>query len=153
VSDRGSAGNPQVNQRYQFWERGIIYSASDGRKLMSPKGSRRFLALLVQEKAMPELKPQLQTVDQRPVRVVEEREQPEPSSVWISAAFFFLACAVGTVTAALTLSPDAAVPSLAFWVTTPWLILIAGICSLAHLAVNRGRTVKRREIRELPRHE
>jgi hypothetical protein len=53
------------------------------------------------------------------------------------------------VTAALTLSPDAAVPSLVFWITAPWLLFIAGICSLAHLAVNRGRTVKRREIREL----
>jgi hypothetical protein len=102
---------------------------------------------------MPELKPQLQPVEQSPMRVIEEREQPAPSSVWMNAAFFFLACGVGTVTAALTLSPDAAIPALAFWITAPWLLLIAGICSLAHLAVNRGRTVKRREIRELARDE
>ena len=59
---------------------------------------------------MPKVERQLQSVERSPVRVVEEREQPERSSVWMSAAFFFLACAVGTVTAALTLSPDAAVP-------------------------------------------
>lgn len=89
-------------------------------------------------------------VERSPVRVVEERELPAPSGVWLNAAFFFLACAVGTVTAAVGLAPDAAVPSLAFWVTAPWLLLIAGICSLAHVAVNRGRTPRRREVRELP---
>lgn len=81
-------------------------------------------------------------------RQVEERELPDPSSVWSTAAFFFLACAVGTVTAALSLSPDAAVSSSAFWITTPWLILNAGLCALAHLDVNRGRKARRYEVQE-----
>lgn len=81
-------------------------------------------------------------------RQVEQRELPDPSSAWSTAAFFFLACAVGTTTAALSLSPDAAISSMTFWITTPWLVLSAGLCALAHLDVNRGRKARRYEIQE-----
>jgi heme/copper-type cytochrome/quinol oxidase subunit 3 len=83
----------------------------------------------------------------------EKREWPEPSAVWLSAAFFFLACAAGTLTAALTLSPESGVHPSQLWIATVALIVISVVCFLAHWDVNRGRKPKRYEVKELPRDE
>jgi hypothetical protein len=97
---------------------------------------------------MPQFKTHRQTVERTRIRRVEERDLPEPSDLWLTAAFFFLGCAVTTVTAALTLSRDAVVSPSVLWITTPWPIFVAGLCFLAHIDVNRGRRVKRYEIEE-----
>jgi hypothetical protein len=83
-------------------------------------------------------------------RQIREREKPEPSSVWQTAAFSFLTCAAGTIVAALTVSEHAAIRASGLWIVTAGLLLAALLCFAAHWDVNRGRRTRQREIEELP---
>lgn len=88
------------------------------------------------------------------VRQIRERERPEPSSVWLSGAFAFITCAVGTIIAALTLSAGAVVRPSELWIATGGLGLAGTLCLAAHWDVNRGRRAREREIEEVPqRHD
>jgi hydrogenase-4 membrane subunit HyfE len=95
------------------------------------------------------LKPQ-QSIERSPIRRVEKREQPEPSSVWLTAAFALLSCAAATLVTSLTLSPGAAVRPSELLITAVGLVAMGLLCLCAHWDTNRGRKPKRYEIRELP---
>jgi hypothetical protein len=83
------------------------------------------------------------------MRQIRERERPEPSSVWLNGAFTFVTFAVGAVTAALTLSADAAIQPSELWVASGAFVFAAALCLVAHWDVNRGRKTKQREIEEV----
>lgn len=79
-----------------------------------------------------------------------KRELPEPTSVWQTAAFFFLSCAFGAGCAAIALPGGAAVRPSELWIVVGSFGLAACLCLLAHLDVNRGRRSKEFEVEDLP---
>src|SRR6476646_4023625 len=81
-------------------------------------------------------------------RVVQEREQPRVSEIWLRFSAGFLFCAIGTCISALTLSQEVEMRPSELWIVTGGLLLAATLCFLAHWDVNRGRRVKEREIKE-----
>ncbi|HET7506740.1 MAG TPA: hypothetical protein VFJ53_00125 [Solirubrobacterales bacterium] len=81
-------------------------------------------------------------------RHIQEREQPNASEVWLVFATGFLFCAVGASLSAATLSREVAMRPSELWITTGGLALAAALCFLAHWDVNRGRKVKKREVKE-----
>ena len=81
---------------------------------------------------------------------VEKREQPEPSGVWLTAAFAFLSCAAATLITSLALSPGTAVRSSELLITAASLAAMGVLCFLAHWDANRGRRPKRYLLKEHP---
>jgi hypothetical protein len=85
----------------------------------------------------------LQSVEQSPIRLIEEREQPEPSTVWQAFAIGFLFFAGATLIASLTLSPGVGLRSSELSIAAASLAAMAVLCFLAHWDTNRGRKPKR----------
>jgi len=83
------------------------------------------------------------------VRRIEQCERPEPSGVWLAAAFACLSCAAAVVIAVLTLAPDAPVRSSELLIVAVSLIVIAVLCFLAHWDSNRGRRPRRYEVKDV----
>jgi hypothetical protein len=92
---------------------------------------------------MPELKPQLQSVQSSRAKQVEKREQPDPSTVWQAFAIGFLFSAAATLVTSLTLSPGAKVRPSELLIMAAGLALMGVLCFLAHWDANRGRKPKR----------
>ncbi|HKZ15039.1 MAG TPA: hypothetical protein VJL81_14455 [Solirubrobacterales bacterium] len=83
-------------------------------------------------------------------RVRHERERPSPSTVWRGAGGVSIAIAATAIIAVLTIhdgsSPQISLP-LAIGIAG---LVVAAVCGVAHYDVNRGRKVRRLEVREEP---
>lgn len=99
---------------------------------------------------MSELKPQLHSVEPGRGKRVEKLEQPEPSGVWLAAAFAFLSFAATTLITSLTLSPGAAIRPSELLITAASLAAMGVLCLLAHWDANRGRKPKLYLVEEHP---
>ena len=79
-----------------------------------------------------------------------ERERPSPSTVWRGAGGVSIAIAATAIIAVLTIhdgsSPQISLP-LAIGIAG---LVVAAVCGVAHYDVNRGRKVRRLEVREEP---
>lgn len=92
----------------------------------------------------------LLSVDRSEFRQMEKREQPEPSTAWLAAAFALLSCAAATLVTSLTLSEGAAIQPSELLITAVSLAAMGMLCLLAHWDANRGRRSKRYLVKESP---
>lgn len=77
-----------------------------------------------------------------------EWEKPDPSTIWRGAGGISVAIAATAILAALTVSKTNAPKISLPWVIGAAALVVAGVCLVAHLDVNRGRRAKRSEIIE-----
>ena len=84
------------------------------------------------------------------VRHWREREKPEPSFIWQTTAVVFLGFAFAAAMGALTVPDEMAVRPSELSISAVAFLVLAIVCFLAHWDVNRGRTSRRYETKEVP---
>lgn len=85
----------------------------------------------------------------RGVRRWRQRERPEPSAAWHTAAVLLVGFAFAAGMGALTASPDAAMEPAELWILAGSFLALALTCLVAHWDVNRGRKCRQYESEEV----